>query len=84
MSSRFERRGDVAELTLAWKRDRAKQSEDKWRQGAYETCEECGKTRERCACSCTACGGLGYIVTVSGPYNVTGKRVCHVCQGVPS
>jgi len=84
VSRRFERRGDVSELTLAWKRDKTAESEAGWRQGCYEPCEGCKKTREECTCSCTACGGLGYIVTVSGPHYVTGKRVCHVCEGVPS
>lgn len=59
----------------------SEQTEDKQRQGCYEKCEGCDNTREECACPCSMCGGTGYVVTVSGgPFNITGKRPCVVCN----
>ena len=31
----------------------AEQTDDKWRQGCYDPCEECGQIREDCRCNGT-------------------------------
>ncbi len=55
MSNRFERRGDVAELKLAWKRQKIAESVDKWRKGRWQDAIieyecTCDKPFEECVC----------------------------------